>query len=194
MEIEVVDPVVPGPLEHFGEGESFAQAEGDSHRSDAPGECAPGPSSWQVVVAGGRRPARRCYEPGTGVSTETTDGTVVVALTRGVLDRSRRGPFDRATMKVAGEMKDVPGLVGFSFRRQLLGKVVWTMSVWEDEGALRRFIRSPIHRDAMREGSPATEEFLFHSLRVPATAIPIPWSRARALVLDEGEAYPDYGG
>lgn len=134
------------------------------------------------------------YERGVGVNVETPDGTVVVALTRGVLDGARRGPFDRSTGDVAGGMNDVPGLVGFSFRRELLGDVVWTMSVWEDEASLRAFVRSPLHREAMREGRAATEEFLFHSFTVPAAEIPIPWSRAEALLAEEGAGYPGYGG
>lgn len=132
------------------------------------------------------------YDRGKGVTAASADGTVVVALTRGVLDRSKRRPFDRATGDVADGMGEVPGLVGYSFRRELLGKRVWTMTVWESQQALVDFVRSPLHRAAMGAGAEATEEFLFHSVRVPKDDIPLPWSEAARLVADEGTAYPDF--
>lgn len=113
--------------------------------------------------------------------------TVFVALTGATLDRSKREPFDRATDGVMDQMEQVPGLVGFSFRFELLGSKVWTMSVWEDEASMRRFVRSAIHRDARRAGKPASLEFRFHSFETAANQVPISWSRALKLLQDHGE-------
>ncbi|MEM8712078.1 MAG: antibiotic biosynthesis monooxygenase [Planctomycetota bacterium] len=133
------------------------------------------------------------YTAGGGATLAADDGTVVVALTQGVLDRGKRGPFDRATSTVSKGMADVPGLIGYSFRRQLLGKRVWTMTVWQDETALAAFVRSPLHREAMRADGPATEEFLFHSFRVPADDLPIKWNDALERLERDGTPYPDLG-
>ena len=133
------------------------------------------------------------YDGRSGVTAETPDGTVLVALTSAVLDRARRRPFDRSTGDVADGMGEVDGLVGFSFRRELFGKRAWTMTVWEDEASLARFVRSQMHRDAMRAGRDATLEFRFHSFRAERDEIPVRWSRAVALLRERGTAYPDLG-
>ncbi|MEM7308759.1 MAG: antibiotic biosynthesis monooxygenase [Planctomycetota bacterium] len=129
------------------------------------------------------------YARRTGVQLQTPRDTVVLALTSAVLDRAERAPFDRAIGEVADAMPAVDGLVGFSFRKQLFGRRAWTMSVWEDDAALDAFLRSDVHSSAMRAGGPATVEFRFYSAPIPASEVPLPWSRALALLSEHGSEY-----
>jgi heme-degrading monooxygenase HmoA len=122
------------------------------------------------------------YDRRAGVTVATEDGQVLVALTRARLDRATRAPFDRSIGRVAGGMDQFDGLVGFSFRKELFGPEVWTMSVWTDQQALDRFLESALHDEAMAAGGPATQAFEFHAERLPAQEIPIPWSRALSLL------------
>ncbi|MEL6715824.1 MAG: antibiotic biosynthesis monooxygenase [Planctomycetota bacterium] len=132
------------------------------------------------------------YSSRDGVTVDAPPGGLVVALTEGVLDRSRRRPFDRAIRDVDRGMASQPGLVGYALRKELFGSRVWTMSVWESEEALRRFVRSGLHRDAMQRGGEATLEFRYHSFRAQPGEFPVPWERAIGLL--EAEGGPGYGG
>lgn len=135
------------------------------------------------------------YRASTGLIPKLGGETVVVALTSAVLDGERRAAFDRATTEVADAMGTVEGLVGFSFRKELLGDRVWTLSAWEDEAALTNFVRSGLHRAAVRAGRPAAGEFRFYSFRVPADQIPLAWQRALELLVENGTGYADrFGG
>ena len=133
------------------------------------------------------------YDRERGVTVPTPSGSVVVALTEATLDRAKRRPFDRATGTVADGMNAVPGLIGYSFRKRLFGDRAWTMTVWTDRDALRRFVDSDLHTDAMDAGYPASIGFRFHALDVPADEIPLSWSRALDLLERDGSDDADLG-
>ena len=59
--------------------------------------------------------------------------------------------FFRQSSAIQKQLKDSPGLIGYSLRAQLLGKNAWTLSVWQDESALSEFVGRSPHVDTMKK-------------------------------------------
>lgn len=130
--------------------------------------------------------------PGCAVSTGFTgsgkltdlsdDDTVTIGLTTGQIDGSvaERTQFWENSAAVIASLGGQQGYVGHDLRRELLGKLVWTMTVWRDEEALDAFVWSPVHQKAMRESIGVFENARFARLSIPARELPLPWARARA--------------
>ena len=53
------------------------------------------------------------------------------------------------TGRIQSQLKSAPGLIGYSLVAHVLAKRFWTLSVWEDETALERFVRQKPHQQAM---------------------------------------------
>jgi heme-degrading monooxygenase HmoA len=62
--------------------------------------------------------------------------------------------FFRAVSAVRKQLADTHGLVGYTLRAKVLGHNYWTLSVWEDESSLRRFMRTPPHLHVMTSLKP----------------------------------------
>lgn len=115
----------------------------------------------------------------------------VIALTEATLgpDRAARAAFWDGVRAVERDLATQPGLLGHSLRRELLGNRAWTMTVWESEAALDRFVASPVHRAAMRAGNPAIAGQRFATLARPRAAGPLTWAEALDVLAREGQSY-----
>lgn len=118
-----------------------------------------------------------------GAPTVARDEYVVV-LTHAVLDGETRASFDGGFDPVRAQLDGAEGLVGYSMRKELLGDEVWTMSVWQDEASLKRFLYRGAHRDVMRDGAIAIETGDFRRFTIPASDVPPTWSQALAWLED----------
>jgi len=54
------------------------------------------------------------------------------------------------TLRIARQLAAARGLVGYSLNGEPLAKRFWTLSVWEDDAALRAFVGMRPHAQAMR--------------------------------------------
>jgi heme-degrading monooxygenase HmoA len=117
--------------------------------------------------------------------------SVVLVLTRIVVDVDQRDEFDRQTKRVIDSMPQHPGLIGFSARRQLFGSEAWTMSVWASEEARAAFVRSSVHQQAMRQSQAAIVGVELKRLSLPRQQLPGNWAQALAL-LDQPEGRRSY--
>lgn len=111
---------------------------------------------------------------------------VVLVLTRVVVDGPNRSEFDRQNRRVLDSMPTHPGLIGFAARRELFGNQGWTMSVWVDDEARRRFVGSTVHREAMQQARPSLLTVDTRRLTVARQDLPQGWEQALALL-----AHPD---
>jgi len=104
---------------------------------------------------------------------------VTVVITHAVVDRARRGPFDDYTRRLVAALDTgtYAGLVGFSVRKELLGDEVWTVTVWSDPDAMRRFASSSLHREAMRRAGDAIVSVRVRHVQAPASEMPWSWTR-----------------
>ena len=57
--------------------------------------------------------------------------------------------FFRAVSAIRKQLSGADGLVGYTLRAKPLARDYWTLSVWQDETALRAFMRTPPHVGVM---------------------------------------------
>lgn len=125
-----------------------------------------------------------------GRQSESAHSTVVLAITHAELIASRRGMFDAAADRVLELLPHQPGLVGYSVRTRLMGHEVWTATVWADESAMQKFVRSQPHRAAVKAGSAALKVVQYHRVVLPVSELPLDWSRVLAELANAPPAMP----
>lgn len=57
--------------------------------------------------------------------------------------------FFRAVSAIRNQLTRADGLVGYTLRAKPLARQYWTLSVWQDEGALHAFMRTEPHTGLM---------------------------------------------
>jgi Domain of unknown function (DUF3291) len=62
--------------------------------------------------------------------------------------------FFRAVGAVRKQLATADGLVAYTLRARPLSRDYWTLSVWNDDGALRAFMRTPPHVGIMSSLKP----------------------------------------
>jgi hypothetical protein len=84
------------------------------------------------------------------------------------------------SFRIQDQLREAPGLVGYSLIARIFGKQFWTLSVWEDEAALRSFVAQPPHSRAMvaLQGKMGRTQFVQWTLC--GSDYPPPWSEAFA--------------
>jgi quinol monooxygenase YgiN len=109
---------------------------------------------------------------------------VLVVLTQGRIDPDRRSEFDRQTTHVLDAMAAQPGLLGYSAKRELFGDTVWTLTMWENDGARRQFLASAVHRRAVDLGGAAVVAMLSWRAELGVEEVPRSWPEALAMWAD----------
>lgn len=129
------------------------------------------------------------YDPSKGVVHPAAGRDVFVAVTRGDVASGRGSAFSEQLQSVLSTMDEHDGLIGYSVRKQLVGRRVWTMSVWIDRASMERFVRSPQHRDAISRGGIPRSAFVAAYTSVEVGRVPFGWPEAERLL----EAGPSRG-
>jgi hypothetical protein len=81
--------------------------------------------------------------------------------------------------KVTEQLRSGPqGLVGFSLMAKPLSRRYWTLSVWDEERALFRFIRERPHLTAMEQLAPKMRAFDSVRWTDPGANCPPSWAEA----------------
>jgi heme-degrading monooxygenase HmoA len=117
-----------------------------------------------------------------------TDGSLppdhpVIVTISGVEHRpGQRKAFFRDTRAVLAELPDQPGLLGHSFKFEILGNKAWTMTAWRDEASQDAFVRSPAHRKAVRNSGKTSQNVRFITVTRPLSSLPLGWKEALALI------------
>ena len=120
-----------------------------------------------------------CYTaPFRRVETPVRGSTVLVTLSAVEHKPGQRGAFFSDTKDVLADLPNQAGLIGYSFRFQILGNKAWTMSAWKDEESRDLFAASPIHRKAVRNSRVTAQDMRFITVSVPETSLPMKWSEA----------------
>jgi heme-degrading monooxygenase HmoA len=119
--------------------------------------------------------ATRSVRPGIG-------DDVIVVVTQGAVAPGKQREFMKVLREVLDSMSEQDGLVGYSVRKELIGRTVWTISAWSDEESVRAFVRSDAHRAAMRSGTIPPESFISVQRVLAASDLPLSWPEAEALL------------
>ena len=107
---------------------------------------------------------------------------VVLALTNAKLLRSKRSGFDSRSREIFKNIKSYDGYIGGTVKVEVFGDEVWTMTVWEDEISLNKFVESSRHLDAMYMTSDAMVKFKHTHLKVQAKDLPYSWSQVQNIL------------
>lgn len=87
-------------------------------------------------------------------------------------------------MKYAGQiraqLRTADGLIGYSLRAKPIARQYWTLSAWEDQDALDRFVGALPHSDIMSALQLAMGTTAFVTWSAPGTAVPLSWEDAIA--------------
>ncbi|MEM9016293.1 MAG: antibiotic biosynthesis monooxygenase [Verrucomicrobiota bacterium] len=119
---------------------------------------------------------------------EKTGQSFLAVATYGEIKRGKGSQFFNELKATMDSLLDRGGLVGYAARKQLLGPKVWTISVWEDEAALRSFLRSTAHQKAAQNETILPDSFRSSFFQVTASDLPIPWRRARTALKKEASS------
>lgn len=125
-------------------------------------------------------PVPRLAPPADGSAGES----VVLVLTRVVVDAARRDEFDRQTRRVLSSMDTHAGLLGYAARRELFGNQGWTMTVWASDEARAAFVRSAVHSEAIAKSVPALATVELKRLTVARKDLPGDWDTVLRMLAD----------
>lgn len=117
------------------------------------------------------------------------DAPVLVVVTHASVQRAGRLRFALASFRLVGAMRGTPGLVAQHQGIRRLGAEVWTVTAWTTDDAMRSFVRSGPHAEAMREAAFAIVGMDAWHLECPLAAMPSRFAdveRLRAGELPEG--------
>ena len=124
--------------------------------------------------------------PWTTIAAPPETGEVLVLASRLRLRHLHQVPgFMRRALRVHAATKEADGAIGASLLAQPAAKTFWTLSVWTDEAAMRRFVGHPVHRDVMRRYQGSLHDATFVTWTESASVVQAPpsWDDARTRVL-----------
>ncbi len=82
------------------------------------------------------------------------------------------------TRRIEAQLAETVGLVGYSLRAEFLHRRFWTLSVWEDEGALQQFVHQGFHPGVMTVLVPDMGETNFVRHPIKGSEYPPSWKSA----------------
>lgn len=86
--------------------------------------------------------------------------------------------FAIQTRRILAQLQHAPGLIGYSLFARPLRMHFWTLSVWEDEAALRAFVAAGAHALTMRSLAPHMGATRFIRWKIHGSRIPPKWADA----------------
>ena len=90
--------------------------------------------------------------------------------------------FLRYTRQIQRQLAASEGLVGYSMDAKVFGKEFWTLSVWEDAQALRRFVHRTPHDEVMRDLLADMGKTEFVQWKASGSSLPLDWGAAKERV------------
>ena len=96
--------------------------------------------------------------------------------------------FVRYTLQIRRQLAASEGLIGYSLDANIPGKEFWTLSVWEDAEALRRFVHRTPHGGIMGDLLPDMGQTEFVRWQVKGSSVPLGWGAAKGRVLERRTA------
>ena len=119
-----------------------------------------------------KQPWRRFRSP-------QTDDECLAMVTYFLLKRFRDMPrFNLYTKRVQRQLAESGGLLGYAVGAKPWRKQFWTLSVWEDERALRKFVHSGIHKGVMIVLQDDMADFANRAWTVRGSHVPPAWETA----------------
>lgn len=93
--------------------------------------------------------------------------------------------FIRLSRETQRQLETAQGLIGYSLQAQILARKFWTLSAWEDEIALMRFVLYPPHSEVMDALAPHMGRTAFIRWTVGSAQLPLNWRDAMKRFYDQ---------
>jgi hypothetical protein len=122
------------------------------------------------------------------VAVETAVGPppqVLVVMTYAQLGWTGRATFIQSSMRIAGMLPSVPGVVANDQGIRWFGAEVWTITAWRTEAELQAFVHGAEHGRAMRESAVAIRDIRLNRLRCRPDAVPAGWGSVKKVLAGE---------
>ncbi len=117
--------------------------------------------------------------PWNSINEVDADRTYKVMLTYLPLRRYRDTfRFMKYVNEVIKQLKQTEGIIGYSLKAHPFSKNYWTVSVWESDEAISKYIQTLPHSAVMKKMRGAMGKTTFESWDVYKNQIPIQWSDA----------------
>jgi hypothetical protein len=105
-----------------------------------------------------------------------SDREYTAMLTYLPLNKWRAIPkFMRYTSQIRRQLADSEGLIGYALDANVLKRDFWTLSVWEDEESLKRFVQRNPHSRVMTDLLRDMGQTEFLPFKVDGSSIPPDW-------------------
>lgn len=113
---------------------------------------------------------------------------VIVSITEAHLGRDpvKNKIFRQNTIAILKNLKHEQGYLGHSVRIGLFADRAWTMTIWQDENSLKKFITGDTHKRAMKLGTSAIKSARFANVVVKRSEVPLSWEKAHQLLANQG--------
>ncbi len=85
----------------------------------------------------------------------------------------------RHTLRIQKQLDTTPGVSGYTLIVEILHKKLWTLSVWEDEKALYKFVKTIPHAETMAKIHPHMRGPKFITWMSKGSTLPPAWEDAR---------------
>ena len=109
-------------------------------------------------------------------ATPENDREYTALLTYLPLSKWRAIPkFVRYTSQIRRQLAGSEGLIGYALDANVLNRDFWTLSVWENEESLRRFVQRNPHGRVMTDLLPDMGQTEFLPFKVNGSSIPPDW-------------------
>jgi len=133
---------------------------------------------WQAFVDRAPDGSKRMpAKPWTTFYQPDDDREYLVLLTELPLRRFRDlSGFMGHTFRIISQLKSTSGVLGYSFLGRFFQRRFWTLSVWEDEAALKAFVRQTPHLTAMKAMQGKMAKTRFIRWRIRGSEYPPIWS------------------
>lgn len=103
----------------------------------------------------------------------------LVLLTALPLTRFRDlGRFLLYTLRIQGQLRQTPGLLGYALGAQVLTQQFWTMSMWEEAAVLQQFVNEHPQNQVVRALPGKMGETRFVRWRLRGVELPPQWDDA----------------
>ena len=93
----------------------------------------------------------------------------------------------RHTLRIRKQLDTTPGVIGYSLGVEIFRKRFWTLSVWEDERALYKFVKTKPHAETMAKIHPHMRSSKFITWMSKGSALPPAWEDAKRRFAEENQ-------
>ncbi|MGB0696179.1 MAG: hypothetical protein ACPGOY_11060 [Rhodospirillaceae bacterium] len=125
------------------------------------------------------------------VATNQWPSSVLVAVTEVTLktEGNNRDLFFDHVAKIDTALKTNQDLLAQSKRMEPLGDKAWTITVWRDKESMQAFVRSDVHRTAMKAAEDTYWDARFVNYEKSDPQLALSWDVALTALEDKGRQY-----